>query len=435
MRMLIWILAAGIALSSSASNLFSEDIEKSFVLAKKNKKPLIINFYGIWCPPCNEMKETVYVSPAFIQKSKSFVLLQVDADKKESWKIKDRYKVGGYPTILFTNSLGEEIYRVVGYRSPEEFSKSMDLVLASKGRPAAKACSSKSTDDLWRCAQSCMEKKDHACATKAFHSLASQLKPRTPRYEIMRSYLADHSENVDLKVKAFEGLLQDYPDSPYSVIWALSYWEAVQEQKVTTPKKELLEKVLQEYPKMKTDLRLEALGLTPTDLAQLRAEILGRLEKKEEAKAAWKEAAELLKKTAAELPAGVTDRGFMIEQITCLDLAGETDMALNLASQYQAKFPNEFTFHYIAASILEKKKRYNEALPIAQKSYDTSYGDNRIRAAILLIKLYGTASNKDAARKVYVDIKKEIAPETKLEVRTHRYLKQLDEVWGRIEKS
>jgi hypothetical protein len=66
-------------------------------------------------------------------------------------------------------------------------------------------------------------------------------------------------------------------------------------------------------------------------------------------------------------------------------------------------------------------------MPIAKKAYEMSYGDNRIRAATLLVNLYATVPDKEAAKKVYDEVTKEIRPDADLDIRTHRYLKQLGE--------
>ena len=44
---------------------FNTDISRAFVSAKKTGKPLLISFFGIWCPPCNELDETVFESLTF----------------------------------------------------------------------------------------------------------------------------------------------------------------------------------------------------------------------------------------------------------------------------------------------------------------------------------------------------------------------------------
>jgi len=419
-------------LAYSSETLFITDIPKALALAKKTKKPLLIDFYGIWCPPCNELDETVYETPMFFQKSKSFVLLKVDADAKSSWEIKDKYRIGGYPTIIFANSNGAELYRIVGYRSPKEFFRVMDIALASKGSDLKKACESKNEDDLWRCALVCAEREEKECAEKAFKKLEAHLKPGSARYEEARTYFVENAGTEDMKKNGYEKLMSEFPASPRALIWAVDYLKLFESQSGALPKNGPLEAVLANYSTMTSDPRLEEFGISLTDLAQFRAELLERLGKIEESKSAWIEAANLLQKAAQTLPKGITPRGLMIERIACLDSAGDSKGALLLANEYRAKYPGEFTFHYWAASILNGDKKYAEALPIARQAYEVSYGDNRIRVATLLVNLLATIPDKSAAQKIYNEVTREYNPSDSLKVRTHRYLRQLEEAMKKL---
>lgn len=430
-RLLGIVLFVSSSISMAAG--FSSDIEKTLAAAKKGKKPLLISFYGIWCPPCNELEETVFETPTFNEKGKKFHLLKVDADATGSWSLKSKYKVGGYPTVVFANPEGGELFRVVGYRTPKEFLQIMDLVLAAKGKDTTKACESKKADDLWRCALVCAERKDTACADKAYKGLEKLLKPGSVRYEVARAYAVEHSATDDLKRDGYERLIGEFPDSPQAMLWTLDYLKLFEGGGKVQPKKELLEKVLSNYTKMLTDPRAAEAGVPATDVLQVRAIVLDKLGKKDEAKAAWKEAAVALEKLAKELPEKAPARGFTLERISCLEEAGEIDEALKLSNEYRGKFPSEFTFHFWSASLLERTKKHEEALPIAKKAYEVAYGDNKIRVATLLMKLYAASSDKDSAKKVFDDVKKDIQPSKELEVRTHRYLEKLEEAFKRVQ--
>ncbi len=410
---------------------FSSDIDKTFKEAKKEKKPIIIDFYGIWCPPCNELDAIVFESRGFLEKSKAFKLLKVDAEKESSWKLKDRYQVGGYPTIVFTDSNGKESYRITGFRAEKEFLRVMNLVLTSKSKDFKKACAGRSEDDLWSCATVCSERKDVACTNKALLQLKPLLKPGTAKYDLAETYSAENSATEDLKYLAYEQLLTKSPDSPQALLWANTYWELASGVKQKA-KKELIEKMLQNYANFQKDSRNEELGLSETDRAQMRAELLGKIGKEEESKAAWKEAAVLLESKAKELGTAHPERGFTIERISALEASGESEKALQLATDYREKFPVEFTFHYKAASLLKGQKKFNEALVPAKKAYSIAYGDNKIRVATLLIQLYTTIPDKKAAQGVYEEIKKNIKPSDKLQVRTHNYLKKMDQAYDKL---
>lgn len=408
---------------------FETDIDAAFKRAKKEKKPLLVDFYGIWCPPCNELDGTVFEAEAFLSKAKDFVLLKVDADKRESWKVKSKYKIGGYPTILFANPAGKEIYRLVGYRPLPEFLKVMDVVLAAKGKDLEKSCASADVEDLWRCAVICSERKEEACAEKAFRKLEKKLTAGSPRYLETRAYFVEHSASPDLKRKGYEDLLTEYPASPRALLWALEYLESHESLKGVEPKKALVEKAIAEAPKAEKDPALVETGLTVSDLKQMRADLLDKLGRPEEAKSAWKEAAAHLEQVAAGLQETGSLRGFNLERVSCLEQAGQLDAALALANELREKYPDEFTFHYVAASVLSRAKRYPEALKAGKTAFDKSYGDNRVRVATLLVESYASVPDKESAKQVYEKVRAEVRPDAKLDVRTHRYLKRLDEAW------
>lgn len=415
----------------AAGDPFSTNIPKSFSDAKRSMRPVLISFFGIWCPACNELEEQVFESTDFLQKSKKFQLLKVDADASASWQLKDKYKVGGYPTIIFTNPKGDEIYRVVGYRAPREFFKVMDLVASAKGKDLSQSCGSPDSEDLWRCAVVCTERKDWTCADGAYKKLEPILKPGTVRYEQARLYGVQRAETDELKRDGYERLLAESADSPQALYWVLDYLKLFEGGEKRPPKKEVLEKLVANYSKYKEDPRAEEAGVTLTDMAQIRAILLDKLNRHDEAVAAWKEAAGLLEKLAQEMK-GTVARGFTLERISCLEEAGDLEGALKLANEYRQKFPREFTFHYAAASILEHSKKYPEALPIALEAYKYAYGDNKVRVATLLVNLYATTPDKASAKRIYEEVKKDVAPGARLEVRTHRYLKKLEEAYGRI---
>jgi tetratricopeptide (TPR) repeat protein len=150
----------------------------------------------------------------------------------------------------------------------------------------------------------------------------------------------------------------------------------------------------------------------------------------EQAKKTWKEAATLLSSFRQKSEtAGLKGRGYALEEAYCLERSGEAEQAKEILDKMIALFPQEFTYHFALASLKKRAKSYNEALVSAKKAFEYSYGDNRIRAATLLIQLYTTIPDKEAARNLYATVRGEFKVDPDLEVRTHRYLRTLDEAW------
>lgn len=105
------------------------DMKPIFDAAKAQNKPLFVYWGAVWCPPCNQVKATVFNRPDFIARSQAFVPVYVDGDSPGAQKIGAQFKVRGYPTMILFSPDGSELTRVPGEIDVQKYLEVLDLAL------------------------------------------------------------------------------------------------------------------------------------------------------------------------------------------------------------------------------------------------------------------------------------------------------------------
>jgi thioredoxin-related protein len=107
------------------------DVDAAFKFAKQRKKPLFLYWGAVWCPPCNQVKATVFNRHEFIEHSRFFVPVHLDGDSPNAQKIGARFKVRGYPTMILFNPDGTEITRLPGEVDSERYLQVLKLGMSA----------------------------------------------------------------------------------------------------------------------------------------------------------------------------------------------------------------------------------------------------------------------------------------------------------------
>lgn len=121
-------------LSTATEQVEWHSYNEGISLAESQDKPVMIDFYTDWCYWCDQLDENTYSDSRVINKSKSFVCIKVNGDYNP--ELVTQYNIEGYPTVVFADSAGKEIHRVVGYENADAFLEDMDKAL---GKTESKA--------------------------------------------------------------------------------------------------------------------------------------------------------------------------------------------------------------------------------------------------------------------------------------------------------
>jgi thioredoxin-related protein len=114
----------GIAWKHAANDA---DVDAAFALAKAETKPVFVYWGAKWCPPCNQVRATLFNRQDFIERSRAFVPVYVDGDSPGAQKLGSRFKVSGYPTMVLFSPQGTELTRLPGEVEPDRYTQVLTL--------------------------------------------------------------------------------------------------------------------------------------------------------------------------------------------------------------------------------------------------------------------------------------------------------------------
>lgn len=367
--------------------------------APKGRVAKVYDFGAVWCPPCNRMRADVVDAPEHAELVSTLGFEIIDVDRPESWTLKERYAVGGYPTLVAVDAAGNELDRYVGYEGEASLLAWCAGLATVAPLPALAAGPPPGTTP------------DLAGAT------ALRL-ARVQREEDARLWLAAAGDSRDGHVAR----LTLGPDRA-SAEWLLAH----------DPHGDWAPLAVGAFPELWPRLAPAVALAAPDELA-------GALD-------AWAATAPPEAAMAARIGVLGTirarltgepahDRGFIVDYTDTLASTGNLAEALKVLASYAATYPEEFTFHFAASRLLLDGGRPAEAEVSAREALGLAWGDQRLRAVQRLAKALDALGRRPealAALEAELATAQRPAPDQK--VRTHRYIGEVEKLAASMRSS
>jgi len=97
-----------------------ENFNTLLLLAKEQKKPVIIDFVADWCGPCKKMDRELWKSEEF-KKLNNYIFIEVDIDVNTA--LSSRFRVSSIPRVIIqvANTHNDIFFEKLGYSRKNEY--------------------------------------------------------------------------------------------------------------------------------------------------------------------------------------------------------------------------------------------------------------------------------------------------------------------------
>ena len=135
--------------AAQAAPVWLTDLDAAKAQGAKENKPVMVNFTGSdWCPPCQSLHKSVFVTAEFAAFASKYVLVELDypRTKPQSPELKaknrewqQKYAVNSFPTVLLIDAKSGEVFgKTVGFggQSAKEY---LEKLASFQNTPEGKA--------------------------------------------------------------------------------------------------------------------------------------------------------------------------------------------------------------------------------------------------------------------------------------------------------
>jgi thioredoxin-like negative regulator of GroEL len=402
--------AAGAAETAPAG---ADPFEAALERARERRVPVLVDYTAPWCYSCYYMAKNVLTGAEWERAQREAVVIELDADSPVGAKWMAAWSVKAMPTYLVFNAQGQELGRILGEQTREDF---YGWLTATIGRDSLETVKARVRDGSDKSVAAARE------LLRAYHArydakgglawLDAQPEPVTTavmrdthaaswvsRLELMRAQQAqDGKACARAAPRVLSGPLGC--ERPYELDRVMGCIEKFPEARQRAllrpqagPMQQLLDKRVLASKDRCADERSIVLGAA--DLQQALGDAAAE-------KQALDRAIDNLKqRIGGDLG---KDRNMADNLRVYLDRAGRVDELDELFPRLIAAWPDDYLYQYRHAKSLAARGKHAEALPLYEQAAAKTYGRNKLLIAELRAKSLQELGRSAEARDVLAEV-------------------------------
>lgn len=362
-------------------------------LKSKKPKAVLLDFFALWCPPCNDLDEMIFPTASFTAATKEMEKIKINVDEEESWALKEKYKIQGYPTLIYLNPQGEEVGRFWGTQSPDHLVVWIEKMKRLETMPLSWAAKQSDPENVLRLVEWNYDTSNY----QEVKTLTGARNEEWAQKYFLRAEaaLAQEAKNDKATAKHLLALLKKFPNDIRVGYWVLDLQSV--DKKQAAKNLDLAVKNTDKWIVNVAESIKE--GYSTQDLIILKTDLLEAFEKKNELKKAQAEAIAFFEK---ELAGGKKiSRGRSHILAYYYRETGRLEEAKRIYEALVTENPKEFTFYYRYARVLKDLKEYENALSWLEKAapYMTE-GNSRLQYSLMKGQLLKELGKKAEALQI-----------------------------------